>query len=87
MLERDVIIRGLRWGEYLKAVFVRDAYVRVVRADSDVSRRLEAGASGWSLVGVFTRDADIDVIEENIQTERREQRDLARAMRNYDVRA
>lgn len=78
--------KRLQHGSQLKAVFVRDNEIEIFRADT---ARAQAWMNrhDWSLAGVYQPAVDVDQVLEDINVTRREQRELRRAMRNFDVRA
>lgn len=82
----EAITRRLRWGSCLKAVFVKDREIHMLGFHTAQRREWER-KSDWSLAGVFRFNADIEDVLDAVEFVRQEQRDLRRAMRNFDVRA
>lgn len=84
--EIDFVRRRLRHGDGKKMVFVRDRELLVLGAHTMIARRT-AARTDWSLAGVYWPHADPLAVIEDVNVTRAEQRDLRRAIRNFDVRA
>lgn len=84
--DAESLERRLRYGRGDKAVFVRGREIEVVGARTASAERLERSVL-WSLAGIYHRYADPQAVLDDVRAARDEQRELARAIRNYDVRA
>ena len=88
--EARAIARKISWGKHTKCLYAsRDEFV-VVKAHTDQAALREAewlrGRSDLGLVGVYHPDAPIDQVLDDLNTHRRELRELRQAMRNADVK-